>query len=133
MFINEDDLRRAQDEAKRSGIFIGAALIKLGVVDEAEIIEFLSEQYGVPAVDPRTRVVNAQATGLLTREDALKWLAIPVERIGSVLLVAMADPSNFYAKEAIESLTGLDVEALVAAEPAIRAAIDAHYPAPGER
>ena len=132
MFIRKDDLRRAQDEAKRSGISIGAALVKLGVIDEVEIIEFLSEQYGVPAVDPRTRVVSPLATKLLTRQAALKWLAIPVERIGSVLLVAMADPSNFYAKEAIESLTGLDVEALVATEPAVRAAIDVHYPVAGE-
>lgn len=47
--MSEDDLRRAQNEAKRSGVSVRAALVKPGIVDEAEDIQFLAEQYGVPA------------------------------------------------------------------------------------
>jgi type IV pilus assembly protein PilB len=129
MFISEEDLRRAQEEASRTGVRIGTALIKLGIVDETELLDFLAQQYGVPAVDLRTRSVSQETAGLVTREDALKWLAFPFERMGSVLLVATADPSNVYSREAIEHLTGFDVEMLIASEPAIRAAIDLHYPA----
>lgn len=48
---------------------------------------------------------------------------MPVERIGSVLVVAMADPSNEYATEELERLTKLDLEVVVASEPGIRSAI----------
>ena len=127
--INPEDLRRAQEEARRSGIRIGTALIKLGIIEEAKLLEFLAQQYGVPSVDLRTRSISFDAKRLITREDALKWHVLPIERTGSVLLVAMCDPSNVYARQDIERITGLDIEMLIASEPAIRAAIDVHYPA----
>jgi type IV pilus assembly protein PilB len=127
--FSRDDLIRAQKEAALSGTTIGAALLKLGIVEETVWLELLAQQYGVPAVDLRTRRISSEATEKISRDEALNWLAIPIERTGSVMLVAAVDPSNVYAREGIERRTGLAVEMLVASEPAMREAIDLHYPA----
>ncbi len=127
--IEPDDLRRAQAEAKRRGISIATAIIELGLVSEADLIAFLAKQYGKPAVDLSERSVAADVTQLIARDVALRLLVMPVERIGSVLVVAMADPSNVYATEELERLTKLDLEVVVASEPGIKAAIARHYSA----
>lgn len=127
--IEPDDLRRAQAAAKRRGISISTAIIELGLVSEAELIAFLGQQYGKPPLDLSERSVAADVTQLITRDVALRLLVMPVERIGSVLIVAMAEPSNVTATEEMERLTKLDVEVVVASEPGIRAAIARHYSA----
>lgn len=127
--IDPDDLRRAQAEAERRGVSIATAIIELGLVSEADLTDFLAKQYGKPAVDLSERPVAVAVTQLIARDVALRLLVMPVERIGSVLVVAMADPSNVYATEELERLTKLDLEVVVASELGIRRAIARHYPA----
>lgn len=126
--IDPDDLERARREAKRSGLSIGSALVRLGVIKASELTEFLATQYGCPALHLSTQRISAEATKLVPRETALRLLTIPVERVGSVLIVAMADPSNVSAMEELEGLTGFDLEVTVSAEPEIREAIEKAYP-----
>ncbi len=122
------DLERARTEADRSGISLGAALLKLGVVDEMVLTRFLAQQYGVPAVDLRTRTINSDVARLISREVALRLCAIPVERCGSVVVVAMSDPSKHEASLELASLIGADLEVVLSLEPAIRSAIEQNWP-----
>lgn len=126
--IDPDDLRRAQAEAKRRGVSIATAIIELGLVSEADLTDFLAKQYGKPAVDLSARPVAVAVTQVIARDVALRLLVMPVERIGSVLVVAMADPSNEYATKELERITKLDIEVVVASEPGVRAAIARSYP-----
>ncbi len=127
--IEPDDLRRVQAEAERRGVSIATAIIELGLVSEADLTDFLAKQYGKPAVDLSARPVAVAVTQLIARDVALRLLVMPVERIGSVLVVAMADPSNVYATEELERLTKLELEVVVACELGIRRAIARHYSA----
>jgi type IV pilus assembly protein PilB len=52
---------------------------------------------------------------------------IPVNRAGSSLILATADPSNIFALDDIKFLTGYNIQAVVAAEEAVRRAIDKYY------
>src|SRR5690606_31198846 len=64
---------------------------------------------------------------LVPRETCERHLLIPVNRAGSSLIVAMADPSNISAIDDIKFLTGYNVDAVLATESAIRDAIDRYY------
>lgn len=129
--IDPEDLKRAQEEAKRSGISIADAMLSLGLIGEVPLLQFMSRQYGVPAVDLDRRAISSSAIGLINREVALRLMVLPIEKLGSVLLVAVVDPSIDDAIRELERLTGLDVEVLVSTRRAIRAAIDVHYGPPG--
>jgi type IV pilus assembly protein PilB len=58
---------------------------------------------------------------------ASKHTVIPVNRAGSTLILATADPSNIFGLDDIKFLTGYNIQPVVAAEEAIRRAIDKNY------
>ena len=51
--IDQDQLDKALEEQKQSGGRIGEHLIRLGFVTEEDILDCLSQQYGVPSINLR--------------------------------------------------------------------------------
>src|SRR6476620_48195 len=123
--ISVQQLRKAQEEQQKTGARIGAALIKTGAIEESKLTDFLSKQYGVPAINLKD--IDTEIIKLVPKEVALKHLVIPVNRAGPSLIVAMCDPSNIYAVDDLKFLTGYNIEAVVASEISIRDAIERYY------
>jgi type IV pilus assembly protein PilB len=127
--LSEADLRRAKEQAKATGTRIGYQITKLGLVEESEVAEVLSTQYGVPTIDLDDFEVDPEVIRLVPEEVATKHMILPVNRAGSTLIVAIPDPSNIFAIDDVKFLTGYNVEVVVAAEEAIRRSIDRYYDA----
>ncbi|MEW5742218.1 MAG: type IV-A pilus assembly ATPase PilB [Myxococcota bacterium] len=125
--ISVQQLRKAQEEQQKTGTRIGTALIKTGAIEESKLTDFLSKQYGVPAINLKEFDIDAEIIKLVPKEVATKHLVLPVNRAGSSLIVAMCDPSNIYAVDDLKFLTGYNIEPVVASEPAIREAIERYY------
>jgi type IV pilus assembly protein PilB len=125
--ISDDQLSEAITEQKREGIRLGAALIKLGYVQEHDLASFLSKHYGVPSVDLAEFEPDPAIVELIPSEVAQKYQLVPLNRAGATLIVAMADPSNIFAIDDIKFMTGFNVEVVVAAEAAIKDSIDRFY------
>ncbi len=125
--ISVQQLRKAQEDQQRHGTRIGAALIKTGAIEESKLTDFLSKQYGVPAINLKEFDIDPEIIKLVPRDVAEKHLVIPVNRAGPSLIVAMCDPSNIYAVDDLKFLTGYTIETVVASEVAIREAIDRYY------
>ena len=125
--ISVQQLRKAQEEQQKSGARIGTALIKTGAIEESKLTDFLSKQYGVPAINLKDFDIDPEIIRLVSKEVAEKHLVIPVNRAGPSLIVAMCDPSNIYAVDDLKFLTGYNIEAVVASEISIRDAIERYY------
>jgi len=125
--ISLQQLRRAQEEQKRSGANLGYTLAKLGYISDGEITNFLSTQYRLPAINLDEYEIDAEVIKLVAREVCEKHRIIPVSRSGSSLIVAMSDPTNLHAIDDIKFLSGYNVEPVVASETAIQAAIERYY------
>ncbi|ATB42566.1 type IV fimbrial assembly, ATPase PilB [Cystobacter fuscus] len=125
--ISVQQLRKAQEEQQKNGTRIGTALIKTGAIEESKLTDFLSKQYGVPAINLKDFDIDAEIIKLVPKEVAEKHLVIPVNRAGPSLIVAMCDPSNIYAVDDLKFLTGYNVEPVVASEISIREAIERYY------
>src|SRR6218665_1007645 len=125
--ISVQQLRKAQEEQQKTGTRIGTALIKTGAIEESKLTDFLSKQYGVPAINLKDFDIDAEIIKLVPKEVADKHLVIPVNRAGRSLIVAMCDPSNIYAVDDLKFLTGYNVEPVVASEISIREAIERYY------
>ncbi|OJH35421.1 type IV-A pilus assembly ATPase PilB [Cystobacter ferrugineus] len=125
--ISVQQLRKAQEEQQKNGTRIGTALIKTGAIEESKLTDFLSKQYGVPAINLKDFDIDAEIIKLVPKEVAEKHLVIPVNRAGPSLIVAMCDPSNIYAVDDLKFLTGYNVEPVVASEISIRDAIERYY------
>src|SRR5262245_29856313 len=127
--ISLQQLRRAQDEQKRSGANLGFTLAKLGFISDGEITNFLSSQYRLPAINLDEYDIDGDVIKLVSRDVCDKHRIIPVSRSGSSLIVAMSDPTNLHAIDDIKFLTGYNVEPVVASESAIQNSIDRYFAA----
>ncbi|MFO0566535.1 MAG: type IV-A pilus assembly ATPase PilB [Polyangiaceae bacterium] len=125
--ISLQQLRRAQDEQKRSGQNLGYTLQKLGFISDGEITNFLSSQYRLPAINLDEYEIDSEIIKLVNRDVCEKHKIIPVSRSGQSLIVAMADPTNLHAIDDIKFLTNYNVEPVVASETAVAAAIERYY------
>jgi len=125
--ITDQQLAKAVEEQKREGIRLGAALIRLEYIEESDLATFLSKHYGVPSINLSEFEVDPAVIELVPSEVAQKYQLVPVNRAGSTLIVAMCDPSNIFAIDDIKFMTGYNVEVVVAAEAAIKTAIDEYY------
>ncbi len=125
--IDEQQLSKALEEQKASGGRLGASLVKLGFLKEEDLAAFLSRQYGVPSINLSEFEIDESVIKLVPAEVVQKYQLIPVNRAGSTLIVAMADPSNIFAIDDIKFMTGYNVEIVVSAENSIKSAIDKYY------
>jgi len=125
--ISLQQLRKAQDEQKRSGQNLGYTLARLGFISDGEITNFLSSQYRLPAINLDEYEIDVDVVKLVNKEVCEKHRIIPVSRVGSSLIVAMSDPTNLNAIDDIKFLSGYNVEPVVASETAIQAAIERYY------
>jgi type IV pilus assembly protein PilB len=125
--ISAEQLRKAREGAKTAGGRLGAQITKLGFLQESELSDFVAKQYGVPTIDLDEFDVDPSVIALIPEEVAQKHTVLPVNRAGSTLIMATADPSNIFAIDDIKFLTGYNVEVVVASEDSIKRAIEKHY------
>ena len=98
-----------------------------GYIEASDLTQFLSQQYGVPSIDLDAWEIEPAVYNLITKENALRHLVIPVNRTGSGLVVAMADPTDLDALEDLKFITRLQIIPGVASEQQILEHIDNYY------
>jgi type IV pilus assembly protein PilB len=125
--ITTEQLKRALQEQKSSGMRLGYTLVKLGLIEETEVTKMLARQYRMPAVDLSRFEVDPKILKLLTPDIAIKHTVLPLKREGRTLTIAIADPNNITAIEDIKFITRCDVFPVVAGEYTLRNAIDRYY------
>jgi type IV pilus assembly protein PilB len=125
--LSADQLKKAKEEASTSGTRLGYQITKLGFIEENVLADFLSQEYGVPSINLAEFEIDPEVIQLIPEDVAVKHNLIPVNRAGSTLIVATADPSNIFAIDDVKFLTGYNVEPVVAPEEAIRRAMDHYY------
>ncbi len=117
--VAEDQIQRALSVQTKQGGRLGGILVRLGYIDEIKLLSVLSQQYGVPSVDLATFNIDPALLKLVPKGTLKRHLAIPVERVGSTVKLAMVDPSDISAIDEIKFVTGYNVEPLIATESAI--------------
>jgi type IV pilus assembly protein PilB len=125
--ITADQLQKARHEARAKGERLGHQITRLGFLQESELTDFVAKQYGLPTIDLGEFEIDPEVIKLVPEEVALKHTVIPVNRAGSTLILATADPSNIFAIDDIKFLTGYNVEVVVAAEEQIKSCVDRYY------
>jgi type IV pilus assembly protein PilB len=125
--ITLEQLKKALQEQKSSGMRLGYTLVKLGFIEETEVTKMLARQYRMPAVDLSRFEVDPKILKLLPPDIATRHTVLPLKREGRTLTVAIADPNNVTAIEDIKFITRCDVFPVIAGEYTLRNAIDRYY------
>ena len=124
--VTKTQLVEALLQQSASGKRIGALLVELGALDERALAQLLSEQMGVPLVDLRKDIPDPDAVKRLPETVARNVNAVPIRIDGDVLEVAVADPSDHFAK-ILSDASNLPVRLCIAPASDIRWAVDNSY------
>src|SRR5438093_1303492 len=125
--ITQDGLARAIAAQKGTSERLGSVLLRLNLVAEEQLLGSLSRQYGVPSIAVSQLEIDPEALNLVPAQIAKKHAVLPIKRVGNMLTLAMADPTDVFALDNVAFMTNLQILPLVASEVAIREAIERHY------
>jgi type IV pilus assembly protein PilB len=125
--VTDEALKKAQRIQHGQGGDLLGHLVKLGAVEEGELLRFLSDHYGTPSVNLDQIEIDPEVVRLIPPEVAAKFNVVPISRIGRQLMVAMSNPGNFFALDDIKFITNLEAEPFVTTEDQIKRAIDRYY------
>jgi type IV pilus assembly protein PilB len=120
--VPADKLALARGRAGATGS-LAQALVDEGVAEPEGIARTLAARYQLPLVDLATVGVDAEAANLLPLHVLERVTAIPYATDGSILRVAVADPSDVHAIDELRIATRLTVELAVATRDDVEAEI----------
>jgi type IV pilus assembly protein PilB len=127
--ITAVQLGQALAEQTRTNEKLGAVLVRLGFIDEDQLMHFLSRAYGIPVVALPESAVDPELLRLVPARIARKYDVIPVRRSATSLTLAMADPTNLPALDDVTFVTGMRVIPAIAPPSLIRRTIEHSYAA----
>ena len=112
----------------RGATRLGSTLVKMGYIQEEKLLQFLSQQYRVPAVDLKMyQHIDPAIIKLVPLELVKKHMVLPLRRIGATVTVAMLDPTNMLALDDLKFRTNYTIEPVIAAESALIEAVKKYY------
>src|SRR3989442_699787 len=125
--ITPEQLKIAIDHQGTSNRRIGQVLIDLGFTNADAVLGALSVQLGVPATRLNGYTVNASAVQALPEKLAGKHSAVPLQKVGQMLQIAIAVPNNLVALDDLRFASGCQIQTSVALEDEIEAAVNRFY------
>src|SRR6201982_2390136 len=125
--ITPEQLVQATKVQKETSCRLGSALVKLGFLTDEDVTNFLSRQYGVPAINLSYFEIDASVVKLIPYETAKRYQILPLSRVGASLTIAMVDPTTVFAMDDIKFMTGFNIEPVVASETSILEGIEKAY------
>src|SRR5438876_7136095 len=128
--ITEPQLNEALRSIKQSkgSPRLGSTLVKMGYIPEEKLLQFLSQQYRVPAVDLKMyQHIDPAIIKLVPLELVKKHMVLPLRRVGATVSVAMLDPTNMLALDDLKFRTNYTIEPVIAAESALIEAAKKYY------
>ena len=125
--ITQEQLDEALVLQQSEGGRLGGHLVKEGYLADDELVEFLSQRYGVPAINLSEIEIDEGIIKIIPPDVARKYTILPVSKAGAKLTIAMVDPTNVFAMDDIKFMTGYNVEPVVTSESALRDSIDKYY------
>jgi type IV pilus assembly protein PilB len=122
--VTEDQLNKALEVQRLESGFLGEVLIRLGFVQERDIVVALVIQCNLPYIAINKYSIGAEVIALVPFEFAQKHCLIPLDRVGDVLSVVMADPLNIAIKSELQRITNCRIAPFIATKSEIEQAID---------
>lgn len=125
--INNQQLATALDVQKKENGFVGEILVKLGYVEERDIVVALVVQCGWPYIAVNKYNIDPQVVSLIPKDVAARERLIALDRIGDVLSVVMTNPLSDDRKKYLEGLTKCRIATFISTKSEIEEAIAKNY------
>ncbi len=126
-YLTEDYIQFALKEQKASGERLGEVLVRLGIVTDFEIAKVLAAQAGYPFLDLRNIIPETKALIRVPAPFARKKGVLPFKIENGVLWVAISDPFDQSAIDALLRFAETKVKIFVAPQNEIKRVSEWYY------
>jgi len=99
--ISQKQLDEALDKKENHGGFVGQILVELGHIRQNDLISFLVKQCKIPHISLADYHINNELLSLVPEEICVQHGLLPIDKLGKILTVAMVDPLDADALEAV--------------------------------
>jgi Type II secretion system (T2SS), protein E, N-terminal domain len=121
--LSSVQLDAALAAARSSGRRLGEVLVEDELVDERELAQIVAQQEGLEFIDLGKHDLDDEAVDLLSETSARRYIAIPYRFEGSAACVAIADPADDAALDAVLAEVPRPVRFVVATRTEVESAI----------
>ncbi len=99
--LTTEQLAEALQAKRREGQTPLDWLVEQKAVSEEDVLGTLAEQFGMPFASIDGDEIPAETAQLLDAETARKYNAVPLQEDGDVVMIAICDPGNYDAQDAV--------------------------------
>lgn len=131
--IKESDLSRVTEEHNNAPETpLHELLIQRGYAREEDVLPVLADELGMEYRDLHNAVVDQDLLALMPQKLVHRRALMPLERDNGTLVVATGDPFDINSIDELQTLTGLQVHAVLGNREEINRLIRAHFGVGGE-
>ena len=121
--LSQDKVEEAVKLQANSGKRLGTVLLENGYITETQLIDVLKIQLGIDFIDVNKEMIDPSMASIVPKSIAEQYHVVPIKLEKDKLILAMEDPLNFRALEAVKQITKYKVTPYIAYASAVERAI----------
>lgn len=125
--LSTEQAGQVRAKAMADDLPIDVAAYQLELMTEDQLVNALTQECWVPHLKVDKYEIRKKALDTIAEADAQLYSVLPVDKLGSILNLAMVNPLDAEAIAALESKTGLDIKKVVATRSEIEDGIAKYY------
>lgn len=125
--LTREQIERAVELQREFGASLGQIIVRLGYMDERELIGFMAAEHGLEVVDVEELILPENLIKRLPRKLIEKHCVLPIEYHEGVLTIACSDPYDMQALDEIQMALEARVKLNLAPRSAIRRVVQQHF------
>ncbi len=126
--ITGEQVASVQDAAATRGVHVGEILAERDLVSAIDVVSVLEHEMGVPQVDLSSYAPEDEALALVPPHLARERRVLPLFEIEGMLTVAVGDPMDVFALDALAAELSLELEPVLADGASFSATLTQYYP-----
>jgi chromosomal replication initiator protein DnaA len=125
--ITQQQLDQALAEQGETGKFLGEILMQAGYISEDELIGFLVRQCRIPHLKLSNFQIASEIAELIPAEICHDYKLLPIDKLGSLLTVAMVNPIDVEALDKVKKTVNLRIKPILCSWADFKALYDRIY------
>jgi type IV pilus assembly protein PilB len=122
--ISEQQVQDALRQQHQQGILFGEALVEQGLITEDKMVSVLIDQFGIPYIDPTKYAISDDLLEIFDPAMMRRFQFVPLDMVGSVLVVAIAGLLSEDLLLSMEQETGCTIHLYLTRMNSIRKVLD---------
>jgi len=102
-------------------------LVEMGFVKEEDLMRVSAQVFNMPVLDLSKETIEPAMTKMISYEIAKRCGVFPVRKEGNALILAMSNPIDVVALDAVTKITNMEVRPIFSTKNDISACIEKYY------